>query len=76
MRLITYEELDTLGCSFSNNLCNSAPSWVYATTYWTGSAYSSNYIWSVAGTSGQYGIHFTNNERGVRPVITISKSQF
>ena len=72
-RLITKEELETLGCSGSS--CTSAPSWVYATSYWSGSAYSSNFVWYIYGTgyfSQDYydiGVNF-----GCRPVITISRS--
>ena len=45
-RLITYEEVTSLGCSGLD--CKNAPSWVYATSYWSGSAYSSFYVWYVA----------------------------
>ena len=44
-RLITYEELIDLGCS--NTRCTSAPSWVYAISYWSGSAGSSVDVWRV-----------------------------
>ena len=74
-RLITYEELESLGCSGSDNSCSEAPEWVYATTYWSGSAYTSSYVWLVYSdgsfVNSYYGI---GNSRGVRPVITISKS--
>ena len=72
-RLITYEELTDLRCSGTK--CTSAPSWVYATTYWSGSADSSFGVWLVnsygdfgrSGCSDNYGF-------GCRPVITISRS--
>ena len=74
-RLITYEELTSLGCSTSNYSCKSAPSWVYNTSYWTASADNYIGVWYV----DSYGIvgsgHFGNSgHRGLRPVITISKS--
>ena len=72
-RLITYEELTNLGCSGSS--CSSAPSWVYATSYWSGSATSSNYVWGVF--SNGYFSNFrysTDDDFGCRPVITISRS--
>ena len=75
-RLITKEELETLGCSGSGNICGSGPSWVYATTYWSGSASSSDYVWAVS----SYGDFFDFNSysystyAGCRPVITISRS--
>ena len=74
-RLITYEELTSLGCSTSNYSCKSAPSWVYNTSYWTASADNYIGVWYV----DSYGIvgsgNFANSGyRGLRPVITISKS--
>ena len=74
-RLITKEELETLGCSSSEHSCSSAPSWVYATTYWSGSAYSTDNVWlvhsdgSFATTLRSYSMYM-----GCRPVITISRS--
>ena len=74
-RLITYEELTALGCSGSS--CSSAPSWVYATSYWSGSASLTSNVWAVDG----YG-YFDNSDYsdnyyfGCRPVIVISKDYF
>ena len=74
-RLITYEELESLGCSGSDNSCSEAPEWVYATTYWSGSAYTPDYVWFVD-SIGDFDDVFYNIDfdYGVRPVITISKS--
>ena len=73
-RLITHEELMSLGCS--GRSCKSAPSWVYSTGYWTASAsITTGNVWNVKsnGYFGSYG--FDNSDRyGLRPVITISKS--
>ena len=74
-RLITEEELVTLGCSGSS--CKTAPSWVYETSYWSGSANHSGSVWIV----NSYGIFGSNDygddiRFGVRPVIIISKSNF
>ena len=72
-RLITYEELTSLGCSGSS--CKNAPSWVYATSYWSGSASSSSYVWVVNG-SGHFDSCFSFSNRnnfGCRPVIVIPK---
>ena len=44
-RLITYEELTALGCSGSS--CKTAPSWVYETTYCSGSAHDTHGVWFV-----------------------------
>ena len=76
-RLITYEELESLGCSGSDNSCSEAPEWVYATTYWSGSAYDTDEVWRVS-SYGSFGFDFYSivSYIGVRPVITISKSYF
>ena len=72
-RLITYEELTDLRCGGTK--CTSAPSWVYATTYWSGSAISSNSVWLV-NSNGDFSSnrYFSDNNYGCRPVITISRS--
>ena len=76
-RLITYEELVSLGCSAENNSCSSAPSWIYKTSYWSGSADSSSNVIDVF-LNGYFGS--ANYDYylglGVRPVIVISKDFF
>jgi hypothetical protein len=76
-RLITYNELVILGCSASSSSCSGAPSWVYGTSYWTGTAYNPNFLYAVASDSTfknyQYG---HTGSLGVRPVIVISKDYF
>ena len=74
-RLITKEELEGLGCIVSSGSCSGAPSWVYSTTYWSGSASSPNRVWYVY-SYGNFSIDFCsyNNYSGCRPVITISRS--
>ena len=75
-RLITYEELINLGCDISAETCKSAPSWVYSTNYWTASAYDSSHVWCVNSNgyfdSGSFDYPVV---LGLRPVITISKSE-
>ena len=76
-RLITNDELIGLGCSEDDLRCSEAPSWVYATSYWSGSAYSTSEVWFVGSYSYvcfDYDYHFTDADFGVRPVITISRS--
>ena len=74
-RLITYEELEGLGCSGDDWSCTSAPSWVYATSYWSGSANSSFFVWFVSSYGEFYSCDYDFDHRfGVRPVITISRS--
>ena len=75
VRLITFEELTGLGCSRDDWSCTSAPSWVYSTRHWTASADNSINVWAVD-TYGYFGsFSFGNSGNfGLRPVITISKS--
>ena len=75
-RLITYEELISLGCNERKKVCTSAPSWAYSTFYWTASAYDNLNVWIVYshGSFGKYGLNMSGL-CGLRPVITISKSE-
>ena len=74
-RLITYEELTSLGCSESSHSCKSAPSWVYNTYYWTASALNNSSVWIVNSFGNVLGLSFDSSRScGLRPVITISKS--
>ena len=73
-RLITYYELIALGCSDS---CTTAPSWVYATSYWSSGAPDlSSYVSAVVSNGDFFpDFDYSDNESfGCRPVITISKS--
>ena len=74
-RLITKEELEGLGCSGSSYSCSGVPSWVYATSYWSGSAINNISVWTVY-SHGDFNIRTcsTDNRFGCRPVITISRS--
>ena len=74
-RLITYEELISLGCRMNGNTCNPAPSWVYSTGYWTAFAYRDGNV-IVVSSNGGFGASFFDRSGGygLRPVITISKS--
>ena len=74
-RLISYEELLALGCTTSWR-CGSAPSWVYSTSYWTGSshyagAYSIHKVLTGGYFSGSFSLSFPG---GVRPVIVIPRT--
>ncbi len=79
-RLITKDELtsEEIGCSDTDNTCTgSAYPWIYSTSYWSGSAFSTIGVWYVD-SSGDF---FSSNSSygrnyGVRPVIIISKSNF
>ena len=77
-RLITKEELEGLGCSSSGYTCSSAPSFIYSTSYWSGSAKSLHNVWSVYSNASFTDNYYTNNYGtyfGVRPVIGISISE-
>ena len=74
-RLITFEELIGLGCNTNKDSCKSAPSWVYSIRYWTASAANNSRVWVVdpSGVFGSNGFVYSGGD-GLRPVITISKS--
>ena len=75
-RLITFEELIGLGCNRNNYSCKSAPSWVYSTWYWTASATAFSLVHRVTSNANFGGNHFDYfGSYGLRPVITISKSE-
>ena len=79
-RLITKDELtsDEIGCSDTDRTCTgSAYSWIYATTYWSGSAYDNDLVWIVS-SIGYFGGNGSVSDTGggVRPVIVISKDYF
>ena len=74
-RLISNDEILSLGCNFSEWFCDeTAPSWLNSTSYWTGVLYSDNSYFVIYANGGfdpsdySYGSWF-----GVRPVITISR---
>ena len=72
-RLISLEELELLGCISSSTSCSGAPEWVYATSYWSGTAFASASVWSVNNdryfSREDYSMKDMN---GVRPVIVIA----
>ena len=76
-RLITYEELIGLGCTKNKYTCKSAPLWVYSVGYWTSSAYDSYRVWCVHSDGDfNHGLGFDHTTApGLRPVITISKTE-
>ncbi len=75
-RLITYDELESLGCSSENRNCSDAPSWVYSTSYWTGTV-SGRGVWGVRNDSDFVSaMNGLKDTFGIRPVIIISKDYF
>ena len=78
-RLITKDELESndIGCSSTDNTCSGAPSFIYETSYWSGSANFTGNVWRVTSNGGfGYGYYDYAYGGGVRPVIIISKSNF
>ncbi len=74
-RLIKQEELISLGCSVLEATCNGAPEWVKNTTFWSGSAGTSDRVWGV-NPDGDFGHNtHTDSNGGIRPVITINTSE-
>ena len=76
-RLITKDELESLGCEqWVSYSCDSAPSWVYSTAYWSGTDDGGGYLWGVD-SNGSYGeaIYEYLNDRGVRPVIEVASGE-
>ena len=77
-RLISYDELtdsETFAC-VEYDYCSDKYPWIYSTSYWSGSANSSNRVWNVD-SNGYFGSYYSyDNNFGVRPVIIISKSNF
>ena len=72
--LLTYSQAVNLGCSSSS--CSSAPSWVYSTWYWTGSANDTVNVWRVYSRGNFNDVNYRSGDYyGVRPVITISTSE-
>ena len=77
-RLISYDELtdsETFAC-VEHDYCSNKYPWIYSTSYWSGSAYTTRYVWGVDG-AGDFGSnsYVIDSDFGVRPVIIISKAQ-
>ena len=72
--LISYEQLEKIGCPEGSCEDDNTISWVYntITSFWTASARSSSEIWimDVSSQSSTY-----DNMRALKPVITINKSE-
>ena len=75
MRLITYNELVGLGCSEADGTCTK--DFVYkGLSYWSASARDYRYVWDVdASGSFEDNSFWSDDGLGVRPVITINKSE-
>ena len=84
-RLLTFEEAVNLGCNSGGNCASTdiyeigvtgtAPTWVYSSTYWLGSARNNDSVWYV-NSDGELRncIFFIGDSIGVRPIIVVSTS--
>ncbi len=71
-RLLKVEEASELGCGLGNSYnCNSAPSWIYETSYWLGSLSTNTEVWGIVWDGSIVKTDFNTNPYGVRPVIVI-----
>ena len=75
-RLITFEELVALGCGL-NGYCSNAPSWVYQTSFWSGTAASDSEIFAVISSTNFGYLKYDTTVPygpGLRPVMEVSES--
>ena len=74
--LMTRKNLINLGCDADKNQCTSAQSFVYSVNYWTISSYDEKQMWNVLSANYfAYYVNYYDQLLGLRPVITISKSE-
>ena len=75
LKIITFDDLVSLVCDRSTYICENAPSWVYSSSYWTQSLMNS-YSIGVVTFYGEFATSsYDNYWLGLRPVITIKKSE-
>lgn len=76
-RLMTMEEVGSLGGAKDTGKTSNCPSWINTTSYWLGSGTSYSYAGCVWGSVKDYGGYNYDNstDYGVRPVIEILKSK-
>ena len=74
-RIINEEELHNLGCPLDGTKCSAENSWVYYTTYWTSVKFNEKSLIRIL-SNGSSGDLSATGKSGIRPVITISKSDF
>ena len=74
--LLSYNQAVNLGCNKDTSSCSSAPVWLHSTSYWTITANNSSSIYSIM-ANGEFNdtSFYVDSSFGLRPVITISKSE-
>lgn len=77
-RLINSSELNSLGCvGTGTGSCDSAPSWVYSTSYWTNICLVTNKIEVISSKGVATGALYSSDYiYGVRPLVIISIDEF
>ena len=72
--LLSIEQAANLGCDKDNKTCEAAPSWVYSTYYWLGCAANVFDAYNVTSYGQLHNYVNAGQLTGLRPVITISKT--
>lgn len=74
--LLSYNQAVNLGCNKDTSSCSSAPVWLHSTSYWTITANNSSSIYSIM-ANGEFNdtSFYVDSSFGLRPVITIAKSE-
>ena len=76
-KLMSFEQAIALGCDKDEQECISAPSWVWGTSYWLGSAKDGYDLWTVDTFAYFSDVEFDHaSVGGVRPIIVLDKSLF
>ena len=72
-RIISLEELKEIGCSLDTNSCLTAPSWIYYTASWSGTADTNGRVWGISTSGKLQPYNIGAKGYGVRPLIVIEK---
>ena len=74
--LLSYNQAVNLGCNKDTSSCSSSPVWLHSTSYWTITANNSSSIYSIM-ANGEFNdtSFYVDSSFGLRPVITIAKSE-
>lgn len=73
--LMSYEQAIELGCDNEVLSCQKAPTFVYNTTYWLGSAGDSDSNVYYVSNAGNLSLGLMSTSIGVRPLVTMSKGE-
>lgn len=76
--LMSYEQAIMLGCTGGygeKRSCENAPNWVYSISYWLGSTPNFDQMWMIYDSNLSYVTFSVDKYNGIRPVITINKTE-